>query len=169
MRKSTEVWPGMGERIGQRLRELGYRSVEDFTQRRRYSLGLFYKWMREQAAPRRANIVRLALDLDVSLRWLMFGNATHVEGVPVDVLMAGLPADVQPETMDEKRRFMERAFKTPRRGKPGAGGSAASASLPVAEPNTAAQSDCALSALGRKPAAKMWGRVDSSTTRRRAA
>ncbi len=84
MTKSAEMWPGMGERIYQRLQELGYKSVEDFTQKRGYGLGLFYKWIRGEVAPRRSNVIRLASDLDVSLQWLMFGTATHVEGVPVD-------------------------------------------------------------------------------------
>lgn len=136
MRPTSEAWPGMGERIRQRLQELGYERVEDFTQDKRYGLGLFYKWLGEKVYPSKANIIRLARDLGVTLRWLMWGTATHIDGVPVDVL-AVPPADLMPETMAEKRAFMEAAFAPPkkkgRRRHPIAGGSVDDGTQGVAE------------------------------------
>lgn len=117
MRHTTETWPGMGDRIRQRIRELGYQRVEDFTQDKRYSLGLFYKWMGEKVYPSKTNILRLARDLDVTLRWLMWGTATHIEGVPVD-LLARPPAHLQPATFEEKRALMGAAFTKPMKKKP---------------------------------------------------
>ena len=113
MRRSTEAWPGSGERIRKRLQDFGV-TVEEFCRAHHYHLGLFYKWMGERVAPRRENVIRLARDLDLPIRWLLFGDATYVDGVPVDVLVAGLPADLQPETLEEKRRFFTAAFDQPK-------------------------------------------------------
>jgi hypothetical protein len=128
MRRSSETWPGIGDRIAQRLQELGYPSVEAFTQQRHYSLGLFYKWIGEAVAPKRANLLRLARDLKVPLRWLLFGTATHIDGIPVDILAVNVPCDIQPETTKEKRRMFARGTS---RLRPIAGGSSDDGTPPV--------------------------------------
>lgn len=88
---SEEVWPGMGERIGKRIKEMGHRSVEKFTKAfpdSDYSLSTVYKWIREEVAPSRANVLRLAADLKCEPSYLFFGFPTPLsrsKAEPIEV------------------------------------------------------------------------------------
>jgi hypothetical protein len=84
--KRSRPWPGLAERLNQRIRER-YASVEDFTKAfpaSRYKLGLVYRWITGQVPPSNENLFRLARDLELPMRYLLFGTATHVFGIPVD-------------------------------------------------------------------------------------
>lgn len=66
-------WPGLGERIAQRVRELGFRNLAQFADAKGYRITYIYKWA-GGATPDRSNLERLAKDLDVHPAWLLFGD-----------------------------------------------------------------------------------------------
>lgn len=70
---------GIGQRIGQRLRVLGYwkngrPDVGRFARERGYLSQSLYLWLKDAAAPSLDNLRRLAGDLAVSAEWLTFGS-----------------------------------------------------------------------------------------------
>src|SRR5258706_12601420 len=80
----SEAWPGFGQRVRQRLRELGYvrpdggEDISTFTVKKGYVVTLFYKYL-SNTTPSRENLLRLANDLDVRPSWLLFGDAPQVD------------------------------------------------------------------------------------------
>ncbi len=107
---NEDVWPGMGQRIRQRIRDLGYPSVEKFTQafpKSEYSASLVSKWIREEVAPSRASVLKLAQDLECEPAYLFFGKPVPTGSRRRPVPIAGgsaaslLPA-VEPAGVDEK-------------------------------------------------------------------
>ena len=74
-----EEWPGLGERIRQRIRELGMvtpsgkADIATFTTTHGYVITGFYKWL-TNTTPERETLLRLARDLEVSPAWLLFGD-----------------------------------------------------------------------------------------------
>lgn len=69
---------GLGERIRARLRALGYwkrdrPDVLRFCLEKGYRPQYVYAWLRDRV-PSRANLDRLAADLDVSMAWVLFGE-----------------------------------------------------------------------------------------------
>ena len=79
MGAKKEYYPGLGERIGRRLIELGYvqkngkPDVLRFSADHGYTSSYLYTWM-AQTTPEYQNLRRLAADLKVELGWLGFGN-----------------------------------------------------------------------------------------------
>ena len=79
MGAKKEYYPGLGERIGRRLIELGYvqkngkPDVLRFAADHGYTSSYVYTWM-GQTTPEYQNLRRLAADLKVELGWLGFGN-----------------------------------------------------------------------------------------------
>jgi transcriptional regulator with XRE-family HTH domain len=73
-------WPGLGDRIKQRLVELGYQQTNGkpdilgFSLKHSYIAMYLYKWANAGVMPSRENIERLARDLNVSAPWLLFGG-----------------------------------------------------------------------------------------------
>ena len=73
-------WPGLGERIRQRLVELGYKQangkpdVLGFSLKHSYIPMYVYKWANAGVMPSQENVERLARDLNVSAPWLLFGG-----------------------------------------------------------------------------------------------
>jgi PAS domain S-box-containing protein len=70
---------GIGQRIGQRLRVLGYwkngrPDIGRFARERGYLSQSLYLWLKDAAAPNLDNLRRLAGDLGVSAEWLTFGS-----------------------------------------------------------------------------------------------
>ncbi len=70
---------GIGQRIVQRLRTLGYwkngrPDVSRFARERGYLSQSLYLWLKDAAAPSLDNLRRLAGDLGVSAEWLTFGS-----------------------------------------------------------------------------------------------
>jgi hypothetical protein len=99
----TEEWPGFGKRVRRRIRELGYvrpdgsEDIPRFTVKKGYVAPHFYKYL-SNTTPTRANLLRLAADLEVSPAWLLFGGdasggVIHANPQPVD----------PPSTLKEKR------------------------------------------------------------------
>jgi len=74
-----EYYPGLGERIGLRLVQLGYvqkngrPDVLRFAADHGYVPSYLYTWM-GQTTPEYQNLRRLAADLRVALGWLGFGD-----------------------------------------------------------------------------------------------
>jgi hypothetical protein len=74
-----EYYPGLGERIGRRLIELGYvqkngrPDVLRFAADHGYVSSYLYTWM-GKTTPEYQNLRRLAADLRVELGWLGFGD-----------------------------------------------------------------------------------------------
>jgi PAS domain S-box-containing protein len=71
-------FPGIGERIAERLRALGYwkddrPDVGRFCEERGYRPQYVYAWLKDRV-PRYENLGRLSGDLSVSSMWLMFGG-----------------------------------------------------------------------------------------------
>jgi transcriptional regulator with XRE-family HTH domain len=73
-------WPGLGERIRQRLVELGYKQsngkadILAFSLKHSYLPMYLYKWVNAGVMPSRENVEKLSRDLNVSAPWLLFGN-----------------------------------------------------------------------------------------------
>jgi transcriptional regulator with XRE-family HTH domain len=73
-------WPGLGDRIKQRLVELGYTQANGkpdilgFSLKHFYTATYMYKWLNAGVMPSRETIERLAKDLNVSPSWLLFGD-----------------------------------------------------------------------------------------------
>jgi len=70
---------GIGQRLVQRLRVLGYwkngrPDVSRFARERAYLSQSLYLWLKDAAAPSLDNLRRLARDLGVSAEWLTFGS-----------------------------------------------------------------------------------------------
>jgi transcriptional regulator with XRE-family HTH domain len=75
-------WPGIGDRILEGLRRLGYASergklgvdVMRFSAEHGYTITYLYRWLGGTATPDRDNLFRLARDLKVEPAWLLFGD-----------------------------------------------------------------------------------------------
>ena len=73
-------WPGLGERIRQRLVEIGYKQdngkpdIIAFSLKHTYLPMYVYKWANAGVMPSRENVERLAADLKVPAPWLLFGD-----------------------------------------------------------------------------------------------
>ena len=70
-------FPGVGQRVGQRLRALGYwrngrPDVARFCSEKDYRPQYVYAWLGDRI-PAYDNLTRLAHDLDVAPEWVMFG------------------------------------------------------------------------------------------------
>ena len=71
-------WKGVGDRIKERLRHLGYwendkPNVSKFCDEKRYRHTYFYRWVSDETTPDPTNLDRLATDLGVTPWWLLFG------------------------------------------------------------------------------------------------
>ena len=66
-------WPGLGDRIRQKIRELGHENAAQFADAKGYRVTYVYKWI-SGTLPSRDNLLRLAKDLRVSPAWLLFGD-----------------------------------------------------------------------------------------------
>lgn len=66
-------WPGLGERIQQRIAALGFKNPAQFADAKGYRITYIYKWA-AGTTPDRANLERLAKDLEVHPAWLLFGD-----------------------------------------------------------------------------------------------
>lgn len=81
-------WPGLGDRIRQRLVELGYKQangkpdVLGFSLKHSYLPMYLYKWANAGVMPSRENVERLAKDLNVSAPWLLFGDEVSRAPIP---------------------------------------------------------------------------------------
>lgn len=67
-------WPGLGERINQRIRELGFKNAAQFADAKGWRITYIYKWA-GGTTPDRENLEKLAKDLGVHPAWLLFGDA----------------------------------------------------------------------------------------------
>jgi hypothetical protein len=93
-------WQGIGNRIRQRLRELGYwnsrtgrADVLRFSLDHRYVAGYVYKWLGD-TVPDPENILRLAKDLQCSPAWLLLGEEGGPPPAPA-VRVPPTPAPIQ--------------------------------------------------------------------------
>lgn len=66
-------WPGLGERIKQRVEDLGFKNIAQFADAKGYRITYAYKWA-AGTTPDRENLERLARDLQVHPAWLLFGD-----------------------------------------------------------------------------------------------
>lgn len=74
-------FPGVGDRIRQRLRELGYwkgdrPDVARFCIERGYITQVVYSWLKN-TVPSYDNLMKLSSDLAVSPGWLLLGEEAH--------------------------------------------------------------------------------------------
>ena len=74
-----EKFPGVSERIKERLEALGYwkndrPDVTRFARERGYLPSYVYKWLNEKVVPDYANLHKLAADLGVPMAWILFGD-----------------------------------------------------------------------------------------------
>jgi hypothetical protein len=98
-----EYYPGLGERIGRRLIELGYvqkngkPDVLRFASDHGYVPSYLYTWM-GQTTPQYQNLRRLAADLRVELGWLGFGDDAR------EIPKASLAAHVKTPVRPRRRR-----------------------------------------------------------------
>lgn len=82
-------WPGLGERIRQRLLDLGYvqgdgkPDIMRFCDERRYRSTYFYKWANYNVTPDASNLERLASDLGVTPELLVFGPIIFERNKPL--------------------------------------------------------------------------------------
>lgn len=67
------AWPGLGERIKQRIQALGYKNPAQFAEARRIRIQYIYRWI-SGATPDRENLEQLAKELEVAPPWLLFGD-----------------------------------------------------------------------------------------------
>ena len=65
-------WPGLGERIMERIAALGYANAAQFADAKHYRVTYVYKWI-SGTTPDRRNLDRLSKDLKCSPAWLLFG------------------------------------------------------------------------------------------------
>lgn len=78
MRATRQIhFPGFGERILQRLNELG-ETPASFLAKNKYTRASFYHWTTGRT-PGFKRLQKLARDLDVSLCWLLLGDAGERE------------------------------------------------------------------------------------------
>jgi hypothetical protein len=82
-----EKWPGVGQRIEQRLRELGYwkgdhPDVIRFSLDHRYVPQFLYKWLKDGITPSRENLLRLQQDLKAPAPWILFGDEVNQPPIP---------------------------------------------------------------------------------------
>lgn len=83
-------WPGLGERIKERLLGLGFvvgdkPDIMRFCDERRYRHGYFFKWANYGVTPEPENLERLAVDLGVTPEWLLFGPVIFDRNRPLAV------------------------------------------------------------------------------------
>ena len=80
-------WPGVGPRLVQRLKDLGYTSertktgadLQGFALKHAYPTQYMQKWANDLATPDRENLLRLTRDLGVRLEWLLVGEGPNPE------------------------------------------------------------------------------------------
>jgi hypothetical protein len=90
--KTTVRYPGIGDRIRQRLRELGYwkaerADVSKFCTEKGYLTQSVYGWMKG-VIPSYDNLVRLARDLETTPEYILL-NVPSREAAPVSQVAAG--------------------------------------------------------------------------------
>jgi PAS domain S-box-containing protein len=109
--RAVKKFPGLGDRIRLRLRELGYwkrgrADVLRFCHEQRYRPQYVYAWLKDRV-PTYENLQRLAADLGTSMPWIMFG---HEDGAvarrQVIEMAAGETAPVPTPTRDRGHRRM---------------------------------------------------------------
>ena len=81
-------WPGVGERIRQRLIAVGYEKngrpdILRFCMEKKFFPTYAYKWANASVLPERENLLRLAECLGVSPSWLLFGEPPQVATPPL--------------------------------------------------------------------------------------
>lgn len=89
-----EKFPGVGERVRQRLEALGYwkegrPDVARFCEEKGYLPQYLYAWLKDRV-PGYENLRRLAEDLQVSTAWLLLGDEGVGQPAPA-TRRAGLP------------------------------------------------------------------------------
>lgn len=72
-------WPGMGDRIRERMFRLGYQKdgradITRFCLENRFLPSNVYRWVNSSVLPDRENLIRLAEYLQVSPAWILFGD-----------------------------------------------------------------------------------------------
>lgn len=77
-----EQWPGLSQRLRQRIADLGFKNPSVFADQKHYRVTHIHKWLGD-TTPSRENLERLAKDLHVSAAWLLFGDTNGVDKAPV--------------------------------------------------------------------------------------
>ena len=96
-----EYYPGLGERIGRRLIQLGYMQkngrpdVLRFAADHGYIPSYLYTWI-GKTTPEYQNLRRLAADLRVELGWLGFGDDAREIPKPSPAAHVKMPVRPQP-------------------------------------------------------------------------
>ena len=86
----TSGFPGVGERIRERLVALGYErnghpDIMRFCDERRYRSTYFYRWANYNMIPEKESLDRLAADLGVKPWWLLYGDVIYERNAPAKV------------------------------------------------------------------------------------
>jgi len=76
-------WPGLQERLRERIAELGFKNPSRFADEKRYRVTQLHKWL-STTTPSRATLDRLAQDLGVTAWWLLFGDQSGVSKAPAN-------------------------------------------------------------------------------------
>src|SRR3989442_1024546 len=105
-------FPGVGQRVRQRLRALGYwkdgrPDVGRFCSERDYRPQYLYAWLGDRI-PTYDNLARLARDLEVPPEWVMFGTGSPTRRDALDA-----PSAVSPEFALGAKRYEARLLPLP--------------------------------------------------------
>jgi hypothetical protein len=68
------TFPGIGARIKQRVKELGYKNVGDFARDKKLDKGSVYAWAEEKRSLSDGSLALLEKHLEVPWQWLVIGD-----------------------------------------------------------------------------------------------
>lgn len=111
------TFPGLGDRIAQRLTALGYvrqgrPDIARFIREYGYDPRSFYPWANNNRVPRFETLIKLAADLETSPAWLLLGERAAGPEGRGEAQTGGPAGDVRPR--DTKRaealRYLDACF-----------------------------------------------------------